>query len=332
MLKDLLNAHKSTGRIIPLLDKGILKEGAEDTQKRRRDCFHPSDITQLDFCPRAWVLGALDPSLYMNRAITAKQYRVFGVGHAVHDMMQRHLGLTGKLFGEWVCHRWCMEERCTWIGFKPDGRMCPMNCPHKAKWGYSEVRVVDEKLNVGGHTDGIVVQKCGKDIFEFKTMRHDLFTVVAQPLDIHVLQALVYLEVLEREKFDLARRVELQAKQCGSAELRELSMQALDVVAQKFSGVVLVYMDKDTQELKEFFVKSPFIRSTEAVRVKGDGDPVTTESEHVKALTQVYQTIREAQRHFDESTLPERCSKCTSKSSPRARKCFAKNACFAGEE
>ena len=157
MLKDLIKSKERGGYVIPLLEEMTLIEGKKDSCSRRRDCFHPSEISG-DFCPRAWLLGQKNPDLYAEDSVdVATQWR-FDVGSALHELVQERLSKTGRLFGLWKCKRWCLEQRCVCYGFRPDDHdSCPLSLPQKVKWEYMEVPVVDDELNIAGKTDGIVV-------------------------------------------------------------------------------------------------------------------------------------------------------------------------------
>ena len=316
MLKDLIKSQEKKGYVIPLLEESALLNGKMDSYKRRRDCFHPSEISG-DFCPRAWILGQRDKTLYYEDQVSPQTQWVFDVGTEVHALVQRRLGSTGKLFGLWECKRWCLEERCVYYGFKPEKR-CPLNTDHKVKWEYKEVPVIDEELGIYGKTDGVVVLKEGKYIFEFKTVNSRTFSTLAEPLDTHKEQAEWYMDVLSRNSHKMEAILEDMQRQGIDVE------EVLRVQRQPFRGTVIVYMNKDTQAFREFVVnKTGPIVMPDRIKIRGidfDEDEGIIE-EKKKLLIQTLQWR-------DEGYLPERLDVCTSKSCARARRCFARNACF----
>lgn len=320
MLKDLIKSQEKKGYVIPLLEESALLNGKMDSYKRRRDCFHPSEISG-DFCPRAWILGQRDKTLYYEDQVSPQTQWVFDVGTEVHALVQRRLGSTGKLFGLWECKRWCLEERCVYYGFKPEKR-CPLNTDHKVKWEYKEVPVIDEELGIHGKTDGVVVLKEGKYIFEFKTVNSRTFSTLAEPVDTHKEQAEWYMDVLSRNSHKM--EVILEDMQRQGIDVEEV----LRVQRQPFRGTVIVYMNKDTQAFREFVVnKTGPIVMPDRIKIRRidfDEDEGIIE-EKKKLLIQTLQWR-------DEGYLPERLDVCTSKSCTRARRCFARNACFNKED
>ena len=290
--------------------------GKLDSYKRRRDCFHPSEISG-DFCPRAWILKQRDKTLYYEDQVDAQTQWIFDVGTEVHELVQRRLGSTGKLFGLWECKRWCLEERCVHYGFKPE-KKCPLNTDHKVKWEYKEVPVIDEELEIYGETDGIVVLKEGKYIFEFKTANSRTFSTLAEPLDVHKEQAEWYVDVLSRNSHKMEAILEDMQRQGIDVD------EALRVQRQPFRGTVIVYMNKDTQAFREFVInKTGPIVLPDKIKIRGiDFDADGGIIEEKKKL------LRQTLQWRDEGYLPERLDVCTIKSCARARRCFARNACF----
>lgn len=321
MLKDLIKSREKGGYVIPILDETALLAGKVATYKRRRDCFHPSEISG-HFCPRAWLLGQRDKTLYYEQTVDVQTQWRFDVGSTLHELVQERLGLSGKLFGVWKCKRWCMEERCMHYGFKPEDGTCPMNMPKKAKWEYCEVAVIDEELEIHGKTDGILLLKTGKHVFEFKTANSRTFSTLAEPLDEHKEQASWYIDVLTRSSWKIEQNLE-QMKQDGFNV-----DESLRVVRQPFKGAVIVYMNKDTQEFREFVVKADMpLVLPDKVKIRGmEFDTDVDALEEKKAL------LRQTLKWRDEGFMPDRLDICTSKSCTRARTCFAKEACFKKEE
>ena len=316
MLKDLIKSQEKKGYVIPLLEESALLHGKMDSYKRRRDCFHPSEISG-DFCPRAWILGQRDKTLYYEDQVGPQTQWIFDVGTEVHELVQRRLGSTGKLFGLWECKRWCLEEKCVHYGFKPE-KKCPLNTDHKVKWEYKEVPVIDEELKIHGKTDGVVVLKEGKYIFEFKTANSRTFSTLAEPLDTHKEQAEWYMDVLSRNSHKMEAILEDMQRQGIDVE------EVLRVQRQPFRGTVIVYMNKDTQAFREFVVnKTGPIVMPDKIKIRGiDFD----EDEGI--IEEKKKVLRQTLQWRDEGYLPERLDVCTIKSCTRARRCFARNACF----
>lgn len=316
MLKELIKNQERRGYVVPLLNEEALLNGKMDSYKRKRDCFHPSEISG-DFCPRSWVLGQMDKTLYYSQQVGAGLQWVFDVGTEIHELVQRRLGNTGKLFGLWQCRRWCLEKRCVSYGFRPDNK-CPLGDDHKVDWEYREVPVIDDELNICGRTDGIVILDVGKYIFEFKTMNSRTFATLAEPLDSHAEQAEWYLDILSRNSYLMEQ--ELLKMQDKGVDVKE----ALEEQRKPFKGVIIVYMNKDTQVFREFMInKSSPLIIPDKIKIRGvDFDIEEGVIEEKKSV------LRQTLEWYEEGVIPERLPVCTSKSCTRARRCFAKDACF----
>lgn len=80
-----------------------------------------------------------------------------GVGHAVHDVMQRYLALTGKFVADYKCRGKCGK----WHRFSTKSKCCGVPC------AYHEVNI--DYKGIKGHIDAIM--KIGDDyyIIDFKT-------------------------------------------------------------------------------------------------------------------------------------------------------------------
>lgn len=312
LLKELIRARNRGGILIPILEEQTLIEGKQDSMRRKRGVFHPSELS-YDFCPRSWVLCELDKSLYLNVSFPVNTQLRFDVGKALHRMVQDKLGNAGVLFGVWECGR---HPGTLTTGFKPQ-EACPA-CQEQGwypKWRYREVQVVDEELWIGGETDGIVVVNQRKYIFEFKTINNDGYSTLVEPLDHHKHQAMWYLDVLDRNRRKQEEQLmELQAK----GENVDVQLQ---VTRMPFSGVIFLYMNKDNQNLREFHMdggeaKELVMKPDDSVRAR------------VEAQKDV---LRETIEHYKAKTLPERHPKCTSPSTYRAQRCPARSKCFATE-
>lgn len=317
MLAELLKTRQKPGYIIPIYEGQALKDGQKDSLHRRRDVFHPSEISG-DFCPRSWLLHYRDVGLYAKRKITPQNQAWFDVGTALHSMVQERLGNAGVLWGNWICNRWCLDERCTHVGFKPDDRVCPKIDTRKPQWEYCELPVVDEELNIGGSTDGVCVLPIGKYVFEFKTANTNTYDTLVEPLEIHKEQSMWYLDILSRKDRELEKMfMLLQADGIDTAE-------NLSVVRMPFRGVIILYMNKNDQSLREFIVDyHTKVHLPAKVRIEDEEDLTVKEVIEEKKIL-----LKETLVHMEKGTLPPKLDVCISKSCARARRCNASNVCF----
>ena len=317
MLKDLIKSRQKDGYIIPILEQQFLIEGHRDSLKRKRGVFHPSEISGDRFCPREWLLCERDHSLYGRRKVTANLQMRFDVGHSLHNMVQKKLGNAGVLFGKWHCLRNCLEEKCTAFGFKPKECLSVKERKVRPIWVFDELRVRDDEFLIEGSTDGLLVVKGCKYVFEFKTIYEDGFSTLIEPLERHKEQGLWYLDILERGNRQL-EQVLMEALYSG-ANVQE----QLDVVRMPFSGVVFLYMNKNSQQLREFCVRGAQPREREFL-VRGDDSTRGLIDEKKKVLLSTLE-------HREKGTLPPKLECCVNKQSYRARLCLARNECFEEE-
>ena len=131
-----------------------------------------------------------DRSLYSKRKVNVNTQMRFDVGKWLHRMVQEKLGNAGVLFGRWKCLRRCLDEKCIQFGFKP-GRECP-EADKRARTPYGCLMNFRSRMMslIDGSTDGLLVTKGCKYVFEFKTMYDDGFATLMEPLAEHKEQGL----------------------------------------------------------------------------------------------------------------------------------------------
>ena len=203
---------------------------SEDYEKtvhhERKPGLHASALSSA--CARRNVLmrvyGTHDPPF------TAGNYFTFDVGHAMHYWWQeRYLGPKQELWGDWMCvacpcpkcgphlaklgdlsledkrRVWAECGSCRSTGRKVVRGLMPLECGCGVPWQdairYMELPVVNKALNYVGHTDGVLVHKPNRRVFEFKTIspsEYDKYpgSQNPQPKPEHVIQAHAYMEPL----------------------------------------------------------------------------------------------------------------------------------------
>jgi len=298
-VRELLKIRGGSGYVVPILDEEVIKSAKRGNfSKSRQGKIYPSEIAG-DFCPREWVLCNRDPSLYKKRNVGVDLQYKFDVGTYLHLMVQDRLGEAGVLFGEWNC-KVCKAK---WLGFKPEKedprvKLCITDKGHF--WELEELKIRDKALRFRGRTDGVLfIHAHGKFLFEFKTARHDDFIRLTEPPQRTVEQSFLYLDVAERRVNELWLK-ELQKKNESDVE------KELQCVRSKFDGVIVLYLDKDTQDRKEFML--------------------TWNDERRELIDEKKKLISVACEHYDAGTLPGRI--CESKEEKRAKKCLASVPCF----
>lgn len=313
MIKELLKmrSREKEAYVIALLEQQVLLDGVRSRMERRRGVFHPSEISG-DFCPREWLLCDRNRDLYLEKKIPVNTQLRWDVGTALHDMVQEKLGSAGVLFGQWECLRHCFRSGCTSFGFAPS-KECRVGNEQGVKplWVFRELRVRDEELEIEGRTDGLLDIRGGKYVFEFKSMNDDGFSTLVEPLKQHKEQGAWYLDVLERRNWEM-EKVFTDLTTLGLELEREI-----EFVRRPFAGVVFLYLNKDSQRMREF-------------KIVGRRGSVTGEGDKVFQVVQEKRgVLKTTLQHREAGTLPERL--CRTKTDRRAKRCLARNSCFEEE-
>ena len=299
-IAELLRMRKrglDVGFILPILEEQIVLDAAKGSLHRRRDTFHPSEICRSDFCPRAWMLGYQDPTLYENQKVPVQLQKKFDVGKMLHKYIQKKLGNAGVLFGLWECHRMCEGESCFYFGFNPI-KVCDKVCD-KARWKYRELTVFDPNLNIRGNIDGVVIIGDKKYGLEFKSMNSGSYSTLIQPVESDKEQSLWYVDVMSRNGIH-------EWNEICTPETTAMYKDAQKIIDMPFNGSVVMYMNKDTQDIREFFVEGTVLDSIEKKK----------------------KLLKKTLTQLKKGTLPQRLYLCDEPAAKRARRCMAVKSCF----
>ncbi len=258
------------------IDLYYLKKSQETDQERfldRLTRFQPSQVSYHGACPRAYHLfmrrEELGLSFVQEPKFSAATMRVFDHGHALHALYQdKILGPAGVLYGEWQHTR---------TGEKIEGFMPQRD---QEMWRYVEPRLIWPEMRISGYCDGIVFVNGQWCILEIKSANNNSFMYIkatAKPRDYHVRQAQIYV---------------FSPKPTISQQMH-------------ISGILMLYINKDTGEELEFFMP----RDEEM-------------------MGQIVSNIQQAIAAAENPNLPPRLSECKSSKSARAKDCHACGACF----
>jgi CRISPR/Cas system-associated exonuclease Cas4 (RecB family) len=200
---------------------------------RHHDVFHPS----------AWgsCLRKVAYSYYNEKSkfleilpeeVDTRMERIFDNGHGVHARWQAYGDNSRLMRGAWRCaNPICgavygdKEKLGIFNPAREQGWACSCGC---RETDYQEVLVEDKQFNFYGHVDAIFdvrgspfEQKDDADVFvvDFKSMKDEYFGELTQPKPEHVIQVHIYMWLLG------------------------------------LSAAVVVYENKNSQELREFVVK-----------------------------------------------------------------------------
>ena len=159
--KKALTAH---GRLLPLVERTLLRENLASQEKRDKEHLHPSEICKKDWCPRAsfYKLSGIPET---EESMPFSRLNIFAEGNAIHDKWQRWLADAGVLHGVWKCNV-CESTRYG----SPEPVCFSCGADHPGWRRYREVPIHNEEHMVIGHSDGHIVDKKGEALLEIKSI------------------------------------------------------------------------------------------------------------------------------------------------------------------
>lgn len=141
--------------------------------------------SKLPFCPREFVIHHRFPK--DDHPFRGEDYNFHfyvRIGSAVHEVVQRFLGISNFLYGDWTC--------CGVTEHNREGSSTCSVCGLPQK--YEELA---PKSTLGMHVDGVSVLYNG--VTEFKTTSSENLTKLKDPYPAHMMQASCYLHALNED-------------------------------------------------------------------------------------------------------------------------------------
>tara|TARA_R100000656_G_scaffold104176_1_gene76120 strand:+ start:148036 stop:148848 length:813 start_codon:yes stop_codon:yes gene_type:complete len=141
----------------------------------------------LPFCPRELVIDRLIKE--ENRVGSLMDYGFafyVGIGTAVHEVIQRYLGMVKGLYGNWTC--------CGYTELEREGsKECPV-CGEPQHYDEFKMSFGDSSA----YADGVWLRH--NAVWEFKTYGVDKVDDLTEPKDAHLQQASCYVELLNEAR------------------------------------------------------------------------------------------------------------------------------------
>jgi len=315
MFAGMIPDEESLNRMIDVHLETIEKKTPR--RARRSDGFHASSVG--DMCTRYETMKRAIPIEQDQKQWSAEMLKRFQIGHFVHDgFQQRLLGKMRVLRGRWRCSRctsvqegfmssepcpvceWQVDREehrpttplwdpdslqdqpppvptvacaigCKWPGgFGAERRDCAL-CERGGKWNFRETHIKIEEHDIVGSYDGVVLYNAVERILEMKTKDVWAFEKCTEPHARHVIQTQVYM--------------------WGSG----------------IHEAVIVYINKNSGELKEFLVE--FDKSV---------------------INGIIQNIGVVHQALVDEELPN--GRCGGPRDKRAKSCPFKGLCFKGTD
>ena len=168
--------------------------------------IHVSDL--LSKCIRKialverYELPARLASLSLNDSLT------FAQGEAIHDVLKARAARGGarNLWGNWSCRCGSLTTKKPCLLAEVDASICGV-CETPAD-RYQEIPMMDEELMIVGTPDVIMYlpEFDAFHITELKSIAHDRWTELIQPIPDHILQTMLYWFLMNRKGYKLTSR------------------------------------------------------------------------------------------------------------------------------
>jgi hypothetical protein len=175
--------------------------------------------SRLPFCPREFVIHHRMPK--DDRAFRGEGYQFnfyVAIGSAVHEVVQRFLGISNFLYGSWTCCGVTEHDR--------EGSAVCLVCGRPQK--YEELA---PESDLGMHVDGVSVLYNG--VTEFKTTSSKNLPTLKNPYDQHMQQASCYLHALNEENgWQLDKLIFVYFSRDNPADFRVFVRKPLDTIYQ----------------------------------------------------------------------------------------------------
>lgn len=204
-LKKFVDANKKPTRVIGSVERYLLAKPADGS--RRTDVIHPSAMVKSDWCHRAayYELSGREPAPSKYKT-SMKQLLTFEEGHRIHARWQSWFGDMGKLYGFYKC------DSCSSTSWGMGYDECSCGGIRSV---YREVPVSNQDLQIYGHADGwlkgfgedllLEVKSIGEGTIRWEApellSEHGDFkgawASLKQPFTTHIMQAQVYMKLLE---------------------------------------------------------------------------------------------------------------------------------------
>lgn len=316
-ISDTVNPRTEATTTVTAAIKATLMEGEKDSYVSKR--FSPGSSV----CARFKAHQRLEDFKPVMKSPDADTLSLFKAGTAAHDMLQQEvLAKTGKLFGNWECAS-CGAEKtntvlpkgaCTGSRTRTDvlGSVTVQKCADVLQrasfnWKYVEGYMRTNPLNdplyeIAGYRDGIWVEDGKWYILEIKSVDPLLFTGMSKVLHKPIPGAYVIKPAGDR--LPLAAHVN-QALVYSKMELDNAEAGTLPLDPRDFEGAIILYVNRNSFETKEY-------------RVSYSDYPYTE-------LLTVAKRAKDAVDAGDAFLAPARC---TAKTNVLAERCPLRDKCF----
>lgn len=287
-MTSLKKAPNHTAAVTKLIKLAMANVVVEDADPRRFFFLRPSGFP---YCGWRRLIDARE-GLEMNDTSEALRDYFFGVGHATHDVFQKHTGRTGMIVGDWKCKKCQTWHKAT--VYKP----CKKCGSEHMKYHELEVWF---KGTLVGHVDGLMrlEPKKGKKskhvVIDYKTSSLKRVTRKKSPFP-------YYSNVAQVEKY-----VVLLEEQYGF-DIDGWSLIYLARDLPVYSGVKIVYraMSEDSKKknLKELsrWVKLHrlFLRADKEIQFRKllDNKLCESKAHHDKMFPEAYEACPYSDRCF----------------------------------
>lgn len=231
-LQDYKELLKLKGRLVPVVQKEMLKDQYRKAQLRDTEFLHPSEISKKHWCHRASVYK-INGVPHDPEKFPFTRLNIFEEGNYIHQKWQKWLQKAGILWGIWKC------QECENVWYAKSPTQCPSCESHL--FVYREVPLRDDEHRIIGHADGEIEDDKGRALIEIKSI--GLGTVRMENPSLY--------SAYESKQLTISQ-VWDNIKRPFPSHLRQGSIY---MHCRKIDTIVFIYEWKPTQQVKEFEVK-----------------------------------------------------------------------------
>jgi len=270
IIKSLHNRGEDSVTLVPSIEQYFMSRSRSTDYKTWLDKmtrFHPSKVTYSGVCSRAY-------NLFMQRERLGLEFEL----PEPHETSLLRIFELGHSIHDMYQNKILGQAGVLFGKWKKAGQLIKGFYPGEG-WLYEEPRIKWPKYNMSGYCDGIVVIDGSFYLLEIKSSNSQSFKymkAIKTPRESHVKQAQLYIHAPNDLELD-----------------------------QELKGCIILYINKDTGEELEFFIKKD--QST---------------------IQPILDAITEAKNDLENNIIQSRLSECKTSRSKRAKDCLSCTQCF----
>jgi len=193
--RDIINERPDPGEdVVPnVMDLVVASDAQPDREMSMEGNLRVSSLVSL--CPRQVILMHRMTDRPPRRYTSATKV-AFSVGHGIHNHVSQQVIEAREGLGVWGDWR-CRCGHSGRLGFKPtSGHVMPCERCRGMIVNYHEARLIDRVRRIEGHPDLVLGANAKLYLIEVKSMAASAFDNLDSPVHEHLVQALLYRQLM----------------------------------------------------------------------------------------------------------------------------------------